>query len=111
MESCAADEAAHDFQRVHQYPARALIPDAFTNARDLPGRDMPVLFRLLRILVRILHMAFGVAELCLSGTDVLVDIALHLLSRAADRLTGDLLDFARRLFDAAFNLIFVNAHE
>ena len=40
-------------------------------------------------LLRILDVAFCIAELRLSRTDVLFDGALHLLVRVADRFAGD----------------------
>jgi hypothetical protein len=66
---------------------------------------------LLRVLGRILGVAFHVAKFRLGGADVLVDVALYLLGRAADRFAGDFLDFARRFFYPTLDLIFINAHE
>jgi len=62
-------------------------------------------------LLRILEIALSIAKLCLRGTDVLVDIAFHLLIRIPDYFTGNFLNFARHFFGSAFNLIFVDAHE
>jgi hypothetical protein len=62
-------------------------------------------------LSRILDIPFCVAEFRLSGTHVLLDVALHLLVRAAERFSGNLLDLARSFFDSTFDLVFVDAHD
>ena len=61
-------------------------------------------------LSRIFDIPFCIAKFRLCGTDVLLDVALHLLVRAAERFTGNLLHLARSFFDSTFDLVFVDAH-
>jgi hypothetical protein len=63
------------------------------------------------VLVVFLHGLLGIAKFCLGFSGDLIRHALCLLRQTANGFAGHFLHLTRHFFGAAFDLIFVDAHD